>query len=414
MVFFRVSSAALAALAAVVLGSVPAAAVDSPSSAATQSVGRAVSQWETATARQLETRAQSDSLAHRISALKRLKSRGPLGSGSELEALLRESVAADAALKASDRAVEESASSVRKDVSAAVVALDEEIRSLAPRLKQGSIEEKRIAARQINELRERRRAMKDVLSRLQASNAVPQEWSRYAVEIAPLDGPSELSEKADFVEDTRDKLKKKRDEIARLITQAREEQALLKAGSDFRTDARHFDEEARLARRVPRAGDRALGGTLQNKDTAHPEAAPARSAADRGGPASMPPPGGPTAAAGTQPGTMSDPQSPPATGGAFGAAGGADPTRSTTPPSTPAAGTLPPPRAGLTSNALDPSALLNLKVETLEGGSTDLATLQSFATNLDQLERFLAARAAEIRRRAAQLKADEERALRSK
>jgi hypothetical protein len=239
------------------------------------------------------------------------------------------------------------------------------------------------------------------------------------VKIDPLDGPTELKEKADFVEDTRDKFRKKREALARIIREARAEKDILKSGVDFRTDTRHFDEEARLGR-IPRQ-DHGLSTTLQaptgaGADTSHSQPTGAFSSA--------PPSNGNTQTTGPNtpaPGVTNTNPAPRSKDGSdsSGAPPPAVPSTPNTQPSPQGAGpavsdktvgslqSSKPYDGPPSSKVLDPNALLNLRVETLEGGAVDLNTLEALASDLDKLDRFLEGRASEIRRRAQQLKSSE-------
>lgn len=449
-----------------------------PVTAARDRADAAIARWGAAQKAQVATRARFEALEQRIAALK--KDSGPTASG-ELARLLKASVDADAELSARDRAVEDGAAAARASVVAAVSAVDERIRSLAPRLETGELGDRKQAARAINELRAARRALKEALARIDVPAALPRAWSRYAVRVDPLDGPRELGEKADFVEDARDKVRKKRDELAQLIREARQERALAEASATFRTDARHFDEEVRLGRvtrqssggggalaasagggAAPPSADNASGkGTSQgaaggSQPSAPPQVGAGAPASGVGGasaaggasaptsgnsaPGATPPAGGsPTPGPGPSPPTAPSAGSAGGTSGGGGAAPAGGAVGGSGNGSSSSSGGSGPGGAPMVSNAgggneaagggsarpavtdmatplgagpgarLDPEALLRLRLEGLDGGAVDLDTLERLARDLDQLDRFLADRATQLRHRAQEMQSEEKR-----
>lgn len=367
--------------------------------AAQKKVASAISRWEQAKKELEQTRANAQALEHRIAALKRLRERGN-GGGSvdaELTALLRDSVAQDSALRSDGKEVDQRDAEVRRSIVEAFAVIDARIKDVIPRMKMGELDARQAAARNIGELRNIRDELRKVVDRLRAPAAKPQQWSKYEVKIDPLDGPKELKEKADFVEDTRDRFSKKRELLAKLIRDAREEQSLSHAAKDFQTDTRLFDEESRRDRVVKQnarselstdvpavATGPAGGGDRSNESPAE---------------ALLPPPQSPDPHNGFD--------ANPTTDDKLGSetpilAGGGDPGGQT-----PGGGD---PGVQITKQ-LDVNALLNLRVEALESGNADLATLEALAADLAKLDGFLGSQAAELRKRADQLKQDEAKAL---
>lgn len=364
--------------------------------AAQKKVQTAIARWEQSKRELEQTRANAQELEHRIAALKRLRERGN-GGGSvdaELTSLLRDSVAQDSALRADGKEVDQRDAEVRRSIVEAFAVIDARINEVKPRMKMGELDARQAAARNIEELRHIRNELRRVVDRLRAPAATPQQWSKYEVKIDPLDGPKELKEKADFVEDTRDRFSKKRELLAKLIRDAREEQALSHAAKDFRTDTNLFDEESRRDR-VVKQGTRTELTTDTPAASTGPTGGGGRGGAEE---ALVPPPQAPTNGFDANPTTGDDKvgvETPLS-------AGGGDPGGQT-----PGGGD---PGVQITKQ-LDVNALLNLRVEALESGNADLATLEALAADLAKLDGFLGTQASELRKRAEQLKQDEAKAL---
>ncbi len=372
---------------------VPAAAlaeIPAAISQAQKKVTVSLSRFDSAKLSLEKTRDDAEALEHRIAALKRLRSRG--AGDAELASLLRESVASDASLRESTKELEARDAEVRRAVVEAFAAIDARIKELKPRLYQGELETRRSIARNIEELLALRKELGRVIPRLRAASNTPEQWQRYQVKIDPLDGPQELGEKADFVEDTRDRFQKKLEQLRVLIKDAREEQDLSHAASAFQTDTRIFDEEDRSGGRVSKrsgttetldkSGNVPLGEDVipspqaPNEPTNGFEADPSIGAIDNPG----------DRASGGNPSLVGPAQPQPGV-----LSGSVDPTQST--------------------KQIDPNVLLNLRVEALAGGAADLATLEAWARDLERLDTFLRARATELRKRGRQLESDEAKAL---
>jgi hypothetical protein len=434
---------AIGLIGGLTLGSVAVAAPPSPPiESAKGHVEAALRGWETAIQKQAETRARYGVLEQRINLLKKESQKNTFAGSAELDKLLKESVAADQALRAQDRAVDERAREVKTSVQTAIAALDDTLTALRPQIREGTTESRHKAADAMRALMSLRNELKQVAARVDETASIPREWTRYQkdVEIAPLDGPSELAEKADLAEDQSEKLKKKHEELVRLIQEAKEAQAIARSGAEFRTDVRHFEEETRTGR-VTRQQDKSSGGNASlgafdsNKNA--PAAQPAQSAGapttspgvatggtsdNRGAGGATPPPNQTPA-----PTTPSPPPQAPSgprangTGGspADGEVGGSGTTPQTsvtpnasdraTPNGTSMLGTAPSASkafdASPVAKPIDPNVLLNLKVDSLDAGSVDLKTLEAYAKDLEKLDRFLAGRAVELRRKAAEMKA---------
>jgi hypothetical protein len=345
---------------------------------AREKVTRALSGWDLAKQKLAQTHGEAAALEHRIAAMKRL------GNEAELERLLRESVAVETALRTATKAVDSRANEARRAIAETLAAIEARIGELKPRLKQGEYESRQAAARDINTLRDLHREVRGLNNRLKDSSVVPQSWSRYEVKIDPLDGPKELGEKADFIDDTRDRFQKKLGDLRKVLRDAREEQDIARAASSFQTDARLFDEEDRFGRVQKRAGGNADTALDERRETSG-DPNPAPQAPQVGTPVADPNLGAfPPPAESPTDDTNARPGSAPQLG----------------------ARTF---EAAPLIKEVDPNLLLNLRVEALEG-RTDIATLEQLVRDIERLERFLATRSGDLRRRAIQLKEDEARA----
>lgn len=388
-----------ALLAAVFVSATAVAAETSPAIVAAQKkVQASRDRFEAAKQKQEKTRTNAEALEHRIAALKRLREKSVAGADTELTSLLRESVAADNALRADARDVDRLEAEVRRSIAEAIVAIDTRIKELMPRLYQGELEmgSKQAIARNITELVELRKELGRTAQRLRVQPAIDTQWKKYDIQIDPLDGPKDLREKEDFLEDMRDRFAKKRDALKKAIKTSREDQALSHAARNFQTDTKLFDEESTRDRVLkPRVGQ-----STQNKT---PESAVVGGTRDTPPQQPAPPPQSPT----EQPTTdfNTDPSPNPAGVGqdrtSGDVAGGGDPGHSA----------IPTTQLPQLTKQLDLNALLNLSVDALDAASpADLAALEALAGDLDKLDAFLRARADELHRRAEQLKQDEARA----
>lgn len=372
-------------------------------------VGTLVSRWEDAERTLARTRNEQATLEHRIAALKRLETGRPLSGTSELDNLLRDSVQADASLRRDLGIEAERRRAAIEGIKVAVARIDQEIRRLVPALKGGTIEARTKAARRLATLKDARDDLKLELASLKDNEGTRKAWARYEVAIEPLDGPSELNEKADFVEDTRDKIQEKRSALAALIREAQEEQQLAQAARDFATDVTIFDEESRTGR-VQRRGGGATGALADRSNNTAFESTQV-----------------PAAPVGTSPPPMEG-EAPPARGtndpvdglsDGLGAVGQPNPPPPPTAPPPVNNGTPGPTAAGSNNvgatlpigKDLNPSVLLSLRIEELAAKGVDLATLERLVTELQRLDGHLAQQAQQIRARAKQLEVDEAKAL---
>ncbi len=338
-----------------------------PSAPASADIGSTRESYTDARARLEHLRAEQSSLERRIATLKK--------SGTDrqaLVALLERSVDAEATLDAARREVDRAETAYTKALTTAITTIDVNIRARVPDLKRGPLEARRAAAAQINVMRTARQGLRAELAALARARQRTRAWAQYQVQYDEDDGPVELTEKADFVEDTRDKVVRKRRAIIQLIEEARQHRRIAEAAQDFRTDVTLFDEETRQGRvrRQTRTG-----------------IVPLSSGGNRSPPETDAPAFGD--------GPESDPGSDSA---------GGDPVVSS-----PAVTAPPPTVSGL--RALNPDVLLNLRVEDVAAGALDVATLNQYVEDLKALEAFLSGQADSLRRRANALKADEARKL---
>lgn len=341
-----------------VLGTTPASAAG----ASPSPVEEANRAWREARAQLAQTESAQRTLEQRIARLKRQVAQEGQPS-SELDQLLIQSVSAEKRLSA--RRTTESTARQRliRAVRTRIRDIDREIRVLVPQMKAGTLARRQGAARRIRALTGERGKLRNRLRPLASRRSPrPQAWSRYEVAIEPLDGPRELNEKADFVEDTRDKLDKKRRALTELIRQARQEREVARAARDFARDVGLFDEESRSTR-VTRPG----AGQVES------------------------------AGVGNQSDTPPDQSGNPATPTFDG--------RERDQPTTPPPGTVTVP---LVPREISPDVLINLRVDDLaDDPNVDLATLQRLEQELSELDAFLRKRANTIRSRAKKLERDE-------
>ncbi|MEO1335690.1 MAG: hypothetical protein AAFV29_08595 [Myxococcota bacterium] len=321
-------------------------------------VAAAKNHYAQSTAALIAVRRQQRTLEQRISDLKRSGQRGPA-----LDRLLKQSVNAEAVLDQQRRTLRQAESALASELSKGIRAIDVEIRRFVPDLKQGPMSSRKQAARRINELRALRHMLRADSAKLANARKRARAWAQYRVQFNISDGPSELSEKADFVEDTRDKVNRKRLALITLLSEARQERQIAQAAQDFRTDITLFDEETRQGRVLRQ--NRTAAGNVNRADSEN-----------------LPPSPSP----GQTPVDLSD--QPPS--------GGAQFSQHTTDPML---------------RAINPDVLINLRVEDVAAGALDVATLQRYVEDLQALERFLSGQAESLRQRAQSLEADEAKDL---
>lgn len=384
----------------------------------TARVDARVARWQQARAQRLAAQAAANTLATRVEALKRAKAR-PGAAAGELERLLQASVVAERTLAQALTDEADARAEVERAVRGGVGRVDREIRARVPGLKAGPLPERQETARQINALRAARQHLRDAAASLGDDAPAPRkDWARYQVKVEPLDGPSELNEKADFVEDTRDKLKKKRFALARLLQEAKQEREIARAARDFDTYVRLFDEEARTDRVTRQAGTGATAERANGDDLASAPESQAPTSPSTGGTQNN---GVPTAGLGNE---SSNP--PPGTEPGRGSTDGFnqtpnDSTASPNPdtggktgtgqlPASPAVG-VPTAEAGSVARDINAELLINLRVDELAAQGLDMATLERLVEELEALDGFLDHQAKAIRQRARSIEAEDAESL---
>jgi hypothetical protein len=353
------------------------------------SIEAAAQSFDTAQRALDAARARHEELAHRITALKRVST----GASATLSTLLEASITAERELAERATARDRAKAEVERRASDSMQLIDAEIVALRPSLK---VPEARAeAARRLKSLIADREAARAAVTRLaRAEASTPKAWKQYEVKVEALDGPADLREKADFVEDTRDKLRKKRAALERLVADARQSREIARASANFRTELGLFDEQSRTGR-VARSTEAGATNVLADNSARETnQAAPET----------------PPVATVNPPGRAAEPEAPPADGLAIPEFGATPAPAPIGQPTTTAPTTVPTPSAAPLPKSVDPTQVLNLDIGTL-GAGQDVASLEALLRDLQAIDRFLDARAAQIRRRAEALEADESQAL---
>lgn len=188
------------------------------------------------------TRTQQ-ALAREIDALKRdLRER----DSPRLTQRLNASVALERRLERADANRLAAASTLSRTARLRIRAIDAEMARRSSKLRTGPLEARRLEAKALLQLREERVRLREELRGLDRGQA--ELWASYRVEVDPLDGPNELREKADFLEDARDKLQKKRAALVALVDSARRRQRMARTAREFAAESDLFDEETRPGR----------------------------------------------------------------------------------------------------------------------------------------------------------------------
>lgn len=349
-------------------------------------------------------REQQAVLAHRITALKRLEAANRLSNTAELERLLSQSVEAERTLAERQRDVETERRDLNAWVKRTTQQIDVEVKQRVPAIKKGSAKSRKKAARRIKALLSLRKEIESVAR--EKSDDGTAKWSRYVdVKIDPLDGPAELADKADFVEDTRDKYEKKRAAIREMLADARRESAIRRAASEFRSDLSLFDEESRSVRVTRGTANRAAneGADFSGGEPTSVRGPGVGQAPPPSNQESAPPTDAPTLTAGERDDTTGfmDPTSvaiPQQDGLKVGTG---NPVPAATPP--PVGGAVTPSIV----RGLDAQALIKLRTDELGDKNLAPETLEQLLQELEALDRHLAAEAERLRKRARALEVDE-------
>lgn len=348
-------------------------------------VASAVLAWASAQARHAEALEAQRRLAAEIDAERQRNNR------PRLERLLQRSLESERRVAESSREQDEHANMVRLAVDEAFRRAAAEFRTVRPLLSSKDRAERARAQETLAFIQAMRARVKDhQLALTRTHESTPKNWERYDQRPAANDGPEELRAKADFVADHRDKFKKKRAELLKLIEEARQERELARLAANFQQDAFLYDENARTGR-VARGNNALLSG-VGNETT------------DRGA-NNTPTVQTPGEASGPSPGPAA-PQDPAA---AFDGTGGRSEdgaSESPTPTSPPAAPSGPAPSLGGSvplPREFNPTALLNLEIDRIDASTVSLEQLISTLRNLEKLDELLERRESELVQRARQL-----------
>lgn len=333
------------------------------------------------------------------------------GGGPELQALLESSLRLEAQLESGLDTRETLRARTAADCDRGIAEARSALRRLQPGLRTGPMTERRQVARRMQALRDQLFELQE-LRRVLAPprDDVGLSWSDLPLEADPLDGPEDLVEKADFVEDARDRLRERRRMLAALYTQSRQAKALRRAARDFVTDIQIFDESARSPQTGGGASVTADSGSGSGSGSGQESEGPGGNGGGDGSGAGIP---------GIDDGFTGSGDGDPAPVGQDGGRGSggfedvdggggggsippsfiADPGRAPAPdgPSAPEVDA-----GGLVSGA-SPSFLLNLRVEELEDQNLDLETLEKLLADMARLDDVLGARAVEMRMKAKEL-----------
>ena len=232
-------------------------AYGSPSNSAVLHAQKALEQARTEVERLV--RAQRE-LAQNIQALRTNRD----GLSSELEARLQESLALQASLEAADADRLRRHTQFLQALKSRITSIDTSMRKSVSQLRTGPLSARKAEAYKLQALRKERASLQAQIEDLRRSNGSNQLWA-HMVEATggdPSDSPTELNEKADFLEDTRDKLSKKRAELLALAETFQQNQRLRNAEKRFITDTQLFDEQARPNRILQPANPGGSSDTL--------------------------------------------------------------------------------------------------------------------------------------------------------
>jgi len=373
-----------------------------------------LSQWKQTNRQLKRLKAQHDELAHRIAALKRVR-RNAIASRT-LQTRLQESVLASTELEKSSQRRTQQAKRCRADIDLALKKTDGGIAAQKKGLRSAQASVRKKTAKILRRLLGDRARLREMQNLLSQSDETPKSWRQYEVKIDPLDGPNELREKAEFIEDTRDKLKRKKNKLEQLFTERRQMLALAKAANKFQTDMSAFDESTRSGR-VERQGERsgALSLPTLNARTQNDAASESSNQASASSATQEAQPQ--TANAPSRGGNSGTDDSPGADAPET-LAGSSDASNAQTNNSVSASsGAVGTSISGGNQSAsnwvqqLDPDVLINLKVNELASENMNLDQLIQLMANMDKLDSYLKAHAKNIQNRADKIEEDEKQVL---
>lgn len=195
---------------------------------------------------QVDARAQTH--ADRAARVETLRSQG--AEGDALRDALARAVEAEARLADAETQLRSATESLDEAIRAEIEALDAQTRALVPALGTGSLADRKTAAHRLAELRRQRSSL---LTELRALVRAPQPradaaWLSPELSAHPDDGPEELREKADFLDDAGDKLRAKRAALVALLERSEQTRRLRRASAALAEQSRLFEEETRPGR----------------------------------------------------------------------------------------------------------------------------------------------------------------------
>ena len=347
-----------------------------------------------------KTESKYQELAHRIAQLK--KSRATGVANRNLQSLLRQSVRAESELEQLTQQRSISVSKCESNLRTALRNVDALIGDEKALLRSSSKATRVRAARKIRQLLNQRRELRKLEITLRTTSSTPKQWKQYQVKIDPLDGPQELREKAEFLEDTRDKLKRKRDKVLELLKEKRQLLALAKAANQFATEVGTFDETIRSGRVERNATNRLSAAPSTSPDrfssneaaSSGPRSTSSASSQDQG---SAPSPAVDSSSDLT--GAPNESPNDVATAGAQS--------------SNPIGQSIQDPQQSASTwlNQVNADALVNLDILSLSSGQVEFQDLEKIMSNLEQLDLYLKSQSSSIRTRARKIENDEKRAL---
>lgn len=218
---------------------------------------------------------RADDLAGQIGSLRRDRPSDRAALAAALEASLRR----EEALYAAEAARRAAHGAYQAGLDAEIRRLDAAMRALAPGLRTGPKAERQAVARRLAQQLRDRRALAAIRRDLSADRPLAP-GSDEALSMSPMDGPDALREKADYAEDTRDKLAAERRRLKAALVAAEERVRLGAAEADLFESSAMFDDDLRTGRVLRQTA----GASLQSP--AAPQAAgagaPARVEDDRG------------------------------------------------------------------------------------------------------------------------------------
>ena len=356
-----------------------------------------LSEWRHIRDQVQKTESQNLELAHRIAALKRVRRTDV--ANRTLENLLQQSVRAANELERLVQQQSARAQACKESIAQGIQSIDKRISKQKAGLKSSSRIKRKQTAKRLRKLLQSRKKLRRIQDQLRVGKVTPKSWKQYEVKIDPLDGPQELREKVEFIEDTRDKLMKKRKRILVLIKERKQVLALARAANQFATDVSAFDESARSGR-VERQGARsqsfAGGFSVANESTSVSAEPPSRSSDSSGSQDSPAAAGnsGSISPTDVPENSINDDSSSQRTSEAVGTSIAAPEQSATT-----------------WVKQLNPDMLINLDISELTGDKVDFAELNQLMGNLQKLDLYLQGQSSTILRRADKIEEDERQVL---